>query len=64
MNNYCACGSSKKVKARCTPTTIVEFVLSDDQPAILVDANEVGILIGLTRSGSGVEFEYNRQETI
>jgi hypothetical protein len=64
MNNYyCGCGTNKKVKTRCTPTTIVEIALSDDQPAILVDANEVGILIGLTRSGSGVEFEYNRQET-
>jgi hypothetical protein len=63
MNCYCSCGSNKKVKARCTPTTIVEIALSDDQPAVLVDSNEVGILIGLTRSGSGVEFEYNRQET-
>jgi hypothetical protein len=64
MNSYCSCGSNQKIKARCTPATVVEIALSDDQPAVLVDANEIGILIGLTRSGSGVEFEYNRQETI
>lgn len=63
MNNYyCGC-SNRLVKPRCTPTTINETVLSNDAGAVLVDDNEIGLLIGLTRSGSGVEFEYNRQET-
>lgn len=64
MNNYyCGC-SNRLVKPRCTPNTVEETALATSQPAVLVDNNEVGILIQLTREGSGVEFEYNRQETI
>jgi hypothetical protein len=57
---YC---SNKKVPTRCTPVTIDELVLGDNLGNALVDDNETALLIGLTRSGSGVEFEYNRQET-
>ena len=63
MNSNCGC-SNRLVKPRCVPNRIDETALSDNQPAILIDFNNVGILIGLTRSGSGVEFEYNRQEEI
>lgn len=63
MNNYnCGC-TNKLVKPRCVPNTIDETALST-ATAVLVDNNQTGILIGLTRGGSGVEFEYNRQETI
>jgi hypothetical protein len=62
MNYYCGC-SNRLVKPRCTPNSIDETALTDDNFAILVDDYETGLLIGLTRSGSGVEFEYNRQET-
>lgn len=63
MNNYyCGC-SNRLVRPRCTPTTVDETALTDAESEILVDDYETGLLIGLTRSGSGVEFEYNRQET-
>ena len=63
MNNYyCGC-SNKLVKPRCTPVTIDETLLSTNTGAVLVDDFDTALLIGLTRSGSGVEFEYNRQET-
>ncbi len=62
MNYYCGC-SNQLVKPRCTPNSIDETALTDGNFAILVDDYETGLLIGLTRSGSGVEFEYNRQET-
>lgn len=61
MTYNCGC-SNRLVKPRCVPNSIDETVLSNDAGEILVDDFDTALLIGLTRSGSGVEFEYNRQE--
>jgi hypothetical protein len=56
----CGC-SSNKVPTRCNPNLIAVSVLADVEEGVLVDDNEVAILAGIERKGSGFEFEYNRQ---
>ena len=57
----CDCSSSK-IQPRCVPSTVTEMVLGDDDGNVLVDDYEVAISMSLTRSGAGIEFEYNREE--
>jgi hypothetical protein len=58
----CPSCASGKVKVRCNPHPIEASVLADGNGNPLSDINETVLLIKNTRSGAGIEFEFNRQE--
>lgn len=53
---------SAKVSKRCNPYEVALATLCDDNETVIMDAEERVILTGIIKSGSGFEFEYNRQE--
>lgn len=59
----CSCGTSSKVKTRCNPHPVEIALLSDDEDTVVIDSEEKALITGITKTGTGTEFEFNRQET-